>query len=328
MNTHNQKTLTVSEEDLLQFNRLDQLLSTRFEEISRTVVKNLFEKGLISFSNDDTQKVELKKIPKLGTVVTVDIPVPVECRSVAQNIPLDIMFEDEHLLIVNKQAGLVVHPAPGHPDGTLVNAILFHCNDLTGVGDEKRPGIVHRLDKGTSGVMVVAKTQKCHERLVHLFSEHDIKRQYHALVVRKQLPIGGTLSSTIGRHKQNRQKMDVNVKDGKQAVTHYRTLKQFNRLALVECTLETGRTHQIRVHLSKMLQASILNDPMYASPAQQKKSLTQEMIELLGSYSHPLLHAKILGFKHPITNQELYFEANYPEMFQILLDQLNNEASL
>src|SRR5690606_11341479 len=202
----------------------------------------------------------LNKMPAVGTIVSIDVPPPIPLEAKAQNIPLEILFQDEHLAVVNKPAGLVVHPAPGHPDGTLVNAILYHCPDLSGVGGTLRPGIVHRLDKGTSGVMVVAKSQAAHEGLVLLFSKHDIDREYEALVVyeKNRLPKNGRLEASIGRDPKNRQKMAANVR-GKNAITHFSVEKYFSHLAHVKLKLETGRTHQIRVHLSALLQCPILN---------------------------------------------------------------------
>jgi len=313
--------LIVEQNDIDQFKRLDQFLSHHLEDLSRTHIKSLFEKGCISSTN--YPQLELKKIPPLGSHIDVFVPAPKEAKAKAQNIPLEILFEDSHLIIINKPAGLVVHPAPGHCDGTLVNAILHHCDDLTGVGDEKRPGIVHRLDKGTSGIMVVAKTQACHEKLVELFSVHDITRQYHALVLKRELPVGGTLKSTIGRHPQHRQKMEANVKNGKEAITHYRVLKQFPYIALVEFTLETGRTHQIRVHASKLLNAPILNDPLYSTPSKHQGILPQKALELIKNYEHPFLHAKVLGFVHPITGEKLSFSSDYPQIFKDLIKALD-----
>lgn len=317
--------LIIESHDLENFKRLDQYLSFYLEYLSRTHIKNLFEKGHIQAKKDI--KLELKKLPPLGTQIEVFVPPPVEASATAQDIALDILYEDPHLIVINKPAGLVVHPAPGHPDGTLVNAILFHCKDLTGVGDEKRPGIVHRLDKGTSGVMVVAKTQACHEGLIKLFSSHDIERQYHAVVIKKELPVGGTLKSNIGRHPQQRQKMEANVRNGKEAITHYRVLKKFKTLCLVEFTLETGRTHQIRVHTSRLLNAPILNDPLYSSASRHQGILPAKAQELIKDYEHPFLHAKNLGFIHPITKEKLFFTSHYPEIFNSLIEALDDKTS-
>jgi len=312
----------ITEEDKNLFKRLDQFLSHSIPQCSRTFLKNLFLNNLITSPN---QKLELKRMPPIGTNILVSLPPPTDLEAMPQDIPLEILFEDQHLIVINKQAGLVVHPAPGHPDGTLVNAILHHCPDLKGIGNKKRPGIVHRLDKGTTGVMVIAKDQKTHEELVIKFSKHDIKRKYIALTLNKNLPAGGTLTSTIGRHPSNRLKMATNAPKGKNATTHYRVLSNYKSLSLIECTLETGRTHQIRVHLSQLLNSPILGDTLYGQVNNQLKSLPNSFCELIGSYPHPFLHAKILGFTHPITNEELLFESPPPKMFLDLLNLAKEE---
>jgi 23S rRNA pseudouridine1911/1915/1917 synthase len=216
-------TLTVTENDREEFKRLDVYLTEKLP-FSRSTIKRMFEDEDIS----SEIKLSLNKMPSTGTVIEIEVPPPVPTDLTPENIPLEILFEDPHLIIINKPAGLVVHPAPGHYTGTLVNAILYHCPDLKGIGSEKRPGIVHRLDMGTSGVMVVAKDQATHEGLVSLFSVHDIERKYEALVGGKPSVHSGTIHSTIGRHPTHRQKMAANVKNGKRAVTHYKSLKQFD----------------------------------------------------------------------------------------------------
>jgi 23S rRNA pseudouridine1911/1915/1917 synthase len=239
---------------------------------------------------------------------------------VPENIPLEILFEDDYLIIINKPAGLVVHPAPGHYTGTLVNAILYHCPDLRGIGAERRPGIVHRLDMGTSGVMVVAKDHKAHEGLVSLFSTHDIERKYEAIVGGKPATHSGTIKTTIGRHPTHRQKMAANVKNGKTAITHYKTLKQYDGHAHVELRLETGRTHQIRVHMSQVLHTPILCDPVYGGSDSHFKKVPESIKQKLIDYPYQLLHAKELGFIHPITKEKLHFISPPPEIFQMALN--------
>ncbi|PIK13817.1 RluA family pseudouridine synthase [Halobacteriovorax sp. JY17] len=315
-------TFTISEEDKENFKRLDQFLSEKLVDQSRSFIKMLYEKGHIT-SENSKKKIELKKFPEVGTVINVLVPPPAPADAQPENIPLDILFEDEHLIIVNKVAGMVVHPAPGNYTGTLVNAILFHCKDLKGVGDQRRPGIVHRLDKGTSGVMVVAKNQKCHEGLVELFSSHDIERKYECIAMGKSFPSGGKLESNIGRHPQNRLKMSIDSKVGKHALTHYRVLCQYDKIAHVELKLETGRTHQIRVHLSQLLHRPILCDSLYGNPKEHLQRVGPDLAKIIGKYEYPFLHAKELGFIHPITKEELNFQSPPPKIFQEILHHLN-----
>lgn len=316
--------LILTEEDLKAYKRLDIYLSKTLKELSRNFIKNLFQKGLITLSEESPYqgKIELKKMPPAGSIIQIEVPPAAPSDAIPENIPLDILYEDEHLIIINKAAGMVVHPAPGHPSGTLVNAILYHCQDLTGVGDTKRPGIVHRLDKGTSGVMVVAKTQKCHEGLVMLFSEHNIIREYQAIVMKTKMNARGEVESHIGRHPNNRLKMASRVRGGRWSKTYYKVLDTFKHCTLVSCTLETGRTHQIRVHMSGDLKAPLLMDPLYGNPKEHVKRLPGEVSRIFNDYPHPFLHAKKLGFVHPITKEELLFETELPEIFTATLTAL------
>lgn len=318
--------LVITKEHCQNYKRLDQILALELKDISRTTLKNLFDKGLIKFHNESPVKgkCELKRLPQPGSVIEVQIPSPTESKAIAQNIPLQILFEDSHLAVIVKPAGMVTHPAPGNLDGTLVNAILHHCPDLQGIGDEKRPGIVHRLDKGTSGVMVVAKNQKCHEGLVQLFSAHDITRRYQCLALNRKIDQEGTLTSTIGRHQTNRKKMAAHVR-GKEAITHYKILESFDNIQHMQMTLETGRTHQIRVHLSQLLNAPILMDELYGNPKNHLKAIPVKLSALLKEYPYPLLHARVLGFIHPITQEELFFEVEPPLIFQDSLKILRGE---
>lgn len=302
----------VTDIDREEFKRLDQFLAKKLPQFSRSTIKRLFEDEQISSPD---RSLELKKMPPSGTIIEIEVPPPVPTDLVPENIPLEILFEDPHLLIINKPAGLVVHPAPGHYTGTLVNAILYHCPDLKGIGSEKRPGIVHRLDMGTSGVMVVAKDQATHEGLVSLFSVHDIERKYEALVAGTIRDLSGTITTTLGRHPANRLKMAANVKNGKKAVTHYKVLRSFKSATLVELKLETGRTHQIRVHMAQMLQVPILCDPLYGSDSHLKK-LPDGVRSIIKDYPYQLLHAKELGFVHPITKVSLHFSAPAPSVFR------------
>lgn len=315
---------TITKEHLNTFKRLDAFLADQMGEFSRNLIKKFFLDGKITCT-DPSVKVELKKMPPEGSTILFEIPPPKAVDIEPQDIPLEILFEDEHLIIINKRAGLVVHPAPGNPDKTLVNAILFHCPDLKGIGNEKRPGIVHRLDKGTSGVMVVAKTQTCHEGLVNLFSTHDIERYYEAIVLGSKIQDNQTIQSTIGRSPHNRLKMAANVKNGKNAITHLKVLEYFDKFSHVQLKLETGRTHQIRVHLSQILNTPILNDPLYGRSKEETYFYNNKMKGILSNYEYPFLHAKILGFKHPITKKDLFFETNPPEIFQKVLLSLKGK---
>lgn len=319
--------LTITEADKEKYKRLDIFLADKITHLSRSFIKHLFESGQIALDSPLPVKLELKRLPPVGSSIKVVVPPPLPDDTPAQNIPLDIMYEDEDLLIINKQAGLVVHPGAGNPDGTLVNAVLYHCKTLKGIGDRMRPGIVHRLDKGTSGVMVVAKSQKCHEQLVLKFSKHDIERRYQAIAMGKALPVGGTVKGLIGRHPQNRIKMSAHPREGREAITHYKVLSQFDKCSHVELKLETGRTHQIRVHLSEVLRHPILNDALYANPGEHKQRLGENVAAIIGDYAHPFLHAKVLGFTHPMSGKELYFESPLPELFQRVLDQLQTQPA-
>ncbi len=302
----------------LEFKRLDALLSKKIDSLSRTQLKRLFEEGEIT---SDT-KLELKKMPPVGTLILINIPEPIESKLTPENIPLDILFEDQYLIIINKPAGMVVHPAPGNYTGTLVNALLHHCKDISGIGGEKRPGIVHRLDKGTSGVMVVAKEQKCHEGLVNLFSTHDIDRYYEAICVGTRIQPTGRIETSIGRNPNNRLKMKANVA-GKNAITNYKIINFYEKLSHIELKLETGRTHQIRVHLSEVLNTPILMDPLYGTPKMHLQVCPDKIKPFIKDYEYPFLHAKILGFVHPITKEKLHFETALPSPFKECLEKLN-----
>lgn len=315
-----ERSLIVTAEDLQEYKRFDQFLKEKLTDLSRNFIKYIFEQGKIT--TESKVKLKLNKMPQLGTKVNILIPPPPPMNAEAEDIELPILFEDEHLVIVNKPAGMVTHPAPGNYTGTLVNAILHHCPELKGTGDANRPGIVHRLDKGTSGIMVVAKNQKCHEGLVKLFSTHDIDRVYQALCIGQKLPAGGKLESTIGRHPRNRLKMAANVANGRQAITFYNSLEYFDNCVHVQCKLETGRTHQIRVHFSELLNAALLCDSTYGNAKQHLDRIPKELAAHLKDYQYPLLHARKLGFIHPITKEKLVFELEPPSIFNKALEIL------
>lgn len=312
------RVFTVTEEARTIHRRLDQWLVSVLPDLSRTTVKRLFEDENITAVSG--VKLNLNKMPAVGTEIEIEVPPPVDTDLVPQNIPLDILFEDEHLIVLVKPAGLCVHPSAGHPDMTLVNAVLYHCPDLQGVGGEKRPGIVHRLDLGTSGVMVVAKTHAAHEGMVQLFSTHDIERVYEVIVWGIPKPSKGTITTFIGRHPNHRQKMSCEIKAGKKAITHFGIVKSAHGVSHIRCQLHTGRTHQIRVHMSQHLKTPVICDPLYANVPQQRAYMTAEMNEVLAGYPHQLLHARVLGFKHPITGEALRFEHEAPAPFAQILE--------
>ena len=241
--------------------------------------------------------------------ITLDLPELEEAEPKPQDLPLDILYEDDELLVVNKPKGMVVHPAPGHEDGTLVNALLHHCGDsLSGIGGVRRPGIVHRLDKDTSGLMLAAKTDRAHASLAAQLSDHSLHRVYAALLIGAPKQDEGTVDLPIGRHPTDRKKMAVSAKGGREAVTHYRVLERFTGFSHVECVLETGRTHQIRVHMAA-LGHPVAGDPLYGGKC--ALSLTSQC-----------LHAKEICFRHPVTGEDMRFECPLPGEFQTVLEKL------
>lgn len=313
----------ISDDDRQNYKRFDHYLTDNIPDQSRSYIKNLFLRGKVRFNVNSPvkdQKIELKKMPSPKSIIEVEIPER-NPEMEAQNVPLDVIHEDEHLCFINKQVDLVIHPAPGNPDKTLVNGLLFHYPQVKEVGSSQRPGIVHRLDKGTTGIMIFAKTQAAYLGLIQLFANHEINRVYEAIAMGVKMPPSGTLTSSIGRHPVHRQKMAVNVKGGRPAVTHYKVLKYYERFSHLEITLETGRTHQIRVHLSSLLKSPILCDPVYGNPKDHLKRIEGEKAALLRDYKHPLLHARTLGLKHPITGQYLEFSVEAPEIFQKILKE-------
>ena len=262
---------------------------------------------------------------RLGQEVRLDVPPPVDDHPAAQSIALTILYEDEQLIVLDKPAGLVVHPAPGNRDQTLVNALLAHCGDsLAGIGGVRRPGIVHRLDKDTSGVMVVAKTDLAHASLSAAFAEHSIERAYQAIVWGVPNPREGDIEGPIGRSPINRKKMAI-VANGKAAFTHYRVIRPLGLSAsLVECRLRTGRTHQIRVHMTEMGH-SLIGDPVYGRVrANRLKALTPEAAGLVAGLSRQALHARVLGFIHPVTGVSLRFESELPAELATLVRSLES----
>jgi 23S rRNA pseudouridine1911/1915/1917 synthase len=296
--------------------RLDRVLASRLQ-LSRSRLKALIEAGRVAADGatirDPSQKV------KPGQALVVEVPPPEPDKPVPQAMALDIRYEDEDLLVLEKPAGLVVHPAPGNPDLTLVNALLAHCGEaLSGIGGVKRPGIVHRLDKDTSGLMVVAKSERAQGKLAAAFASRDIDRAYLAIVWGVPLPRQGEISGNIGRSRVNRQKMAVVATGGKPAVTRYRVLKEFKGIAaLIECRLATGRTHQIRVHLTAKGHP-LVGDPVYGSGRQARRAAGAA----LARFPRQALHAYRLAFAHPVTGERLSFESPLPADMAGLLHSL------
>lgn len=286
--------------------RVDRLLADQYPDLSRSRLQSLIDEGHVSL-NGHSFKSSYRV--REGDTLEINLPPAIPLEAQPETIPLDIRYEDSDLLVVNKPQGMVTHPAPGAHSGTLVNALLAHCRDLSGIGGVQRPGIVHRLDKDTSGLMVVAKNDLAHLNLQSQISEKSALRQYMA-VIRGHLPTPeGKVDAPIGRHPSDRIKMAI-VEGGRQAVTHYRLLEEYPGYALVELTLETGRTHQIRVHLASLGHA-VVGDPAYGGR-------TTLPVKLSGQ----ALHAFHLCFKHPRTQEQLEFFADPPEEFQKLLRYL------
>ena len=305
--------------------RLDRLLSQKVEGHSRMRIKALIESGQVRVrQGDDGRTVtEPSYRVKSGERITLQVPPAVDAKPVPQVMDLDIVFEDEHLIVVDKPAGLVVHPAPGNPDHTLVNALLAHCGDsLSGVGGVRRPGIVHRLDKDTSGLLVAAKHDAAHVGLSTLFARHDIQRRYRALVWGRPLQVEGRVEGNIGRDPNNRKKMAIVSAGGKPAVTHYKLMQTFGPVAaVVDCQLETGRTHQIRVHMTS-LGHPVLGDPLYGRERRSRISGLHDKLRLaVTNFRRQALHAAELGFRHPVVGQDLNFRSDPPYEMQTLLDQ-------
>ncbi|MBN2427346.1 MAG: RluA family pseudouridine synthase [Deltaproteobacteria bacterium] len=300
--------------------RLDCFLAACLPEISRSQIKKLIENQLVRINGQPAKAGEKLKG---GETLTVTIPAPVAAVAVPESLPLKILYEDSHLVVIDKPAGMVVHPAPGHPSGTLVNALLNHCQDLAGIGGELRPGIVHRLDKDTSGVLVVSKDEPTHNALSRQFKEHTAKRRYLAIVQGLVKEKTGTVDRPIGRHPRERKKMTVLRSSGRRAVTHWKTLQLFedDHLSLVELRLETGRTHQIRVHFAQ-IGHPIVGDPVYGSNKWLKQVADAELRGLLLKLERQALHARILGFEHPQKGSFLEFESSLPPDIMEILEYL------
>lgn len=289
--------------------RLDAYITSIDSEITRTAAQRLIEQGNI-LVNGEKKKTAYKV--SNGDIITIEKEEPKEIELKAQNIPIDIIYEDDDIIVVNKPKGMVVHPANGNPDGTLVNAIMAICKDsLSGIGGEIRPGIVHRLDKDTSGLLIVAKNDKAHVNMREQIKNHEVKKTYIALVRGVVKENEATIDMPIGRSTSDRKKMAV-IKTGRNAVTHIKVLKRYNKYTLLQVNIETGRTHQIRVHLSH-IGYPIVGDYTYSNGKNEFGVVGQ------------CLHAKCLEFKHPITGAEMKLEAPLPKYFEEIIQKLDNE---
>ncbi len=288
--------------------RMDIVLPELLENTSRNSIQKLIEKGKVSVNGVPvtSKKYKLKE----GDLVEVLIEDPTPLKTEPENIPLSIVYEDEDLLVVNKPKGMVVHPAAGNWTGTLVNGILYHCQDrLSSINGVIRPGIVHRIDKDTSGLLVVAKNDKSHQALAEQFAAHSITRAYRAIVYNNFVEDEGVVDAPIGRDPKNRLRMAVTERNGKQAITHYRVLERFGRFTYIEATLKTGRTHQIRVHMAH-INHPLLGDELYGPKKSPVKTEGQ------------VLHAKTLGFQHPSSGEYMEFDSPLPRDFSQTLNKL------
>ena len=306
------------------------MLADMVPSLSRSMLKRLILEGFLSEGDDGRTVIDPSYHVKQGEHFRLEVPPPSDPVPAGEDIPLSVVFEDDHLIVIDKPAGLVVHPAPGNPDGTLVNALISHCGDsLAGIGGVRRPGIVHRLDKDTSGLMVAAKTSPVHEALVIQFAERTIERSYAAFVWGEIRPPAGEISGNIGRSNRDRKKMAVVRTGGRAALTRYRTLETFGGGAgLLECRLATGRTHQIRVHLSHRGHP-IIGDPVYGGGATRARqsSLPPEALAVVAGLQRQALHARKLGFRHPGTGEDLLFESDLPDDLGLLGEVLHRSGN-
>ncbi|MBR3921261.1 MAG: RluA family pseudouridine synthase [Oscillospiraceae bacterium] len=286
--------------------RLDKFISSSDDfDLTRTAVQNLITEGMITVNG---KKIAKNYVISGEETVSVEIPEPTVLDVLPENIPIDIVYEDDYLLVVNKPKGMVVHPAAGNYTGTLVNALMYHCKDrLSSINGIIRPGIVHRIDKNTSGLLIVAKTDAAHLGLAEQIKEHSFTREYETIIVGRMKEYKGTIDAPIGRHHIDRKKMCVTDKNSKNAVTHYEVLEEFHEHSYLKLRLETGRTHQIRVHLSYVGHA-VLGDDVYGKPVKD--------------FEGQCLHARKIGFVHPITNEYLEFSSELPDYFEEQLRKL------
>lgn len=306
--------------------RLDKVLAGALPDISRSRLKALIEEGHVREQQNGAPASPSRKV-KNGEIYQVTIPEAEDPDPQPENIPLDIVFEDEHLVIVNKAPGMVVHPAAGSPSGTLVNALLHHCRGtLSGIGGVKRPGIVHRIDKDTSGLLIVAKNDKAHNGLAEQFADHSIDRIYTAICKGHPTPLHNRIEGNIARHPTDRKRMAVSKTGGKWAATHYKTVTHYAQngkpvASRIECKLETGRTHQVRVHMAH-IGHPLVGDPVYSRSAIGNSIKGPVRAALLG-FKRQALHARTLGFIHPISGEAFKFDSDLPYDMKQLLETLS-----
>lgn len=323
--------------------RLDKFLSLKLDDVSRSRLKNLIIDGQVMRTSANGQNQDLKiddpsHRVKPGEAFSIIVPEIIDPEPLGEDIPLDIHYEDDHLIVLNKPAGLVVHPAPGNSTGTLVNALIYHCGDsLSGINGVKRPGIVHRIDKDTTGLMVAAKSDIAHQKLSKQFENHTLERAYYAMTWGVPNPTKGTIDAPLKRDPKNRLK--IAVRDGgKRAVTHYKVIRRIEpmrkittrdsiknslppSISLVECRLETGRTHQVRAHMAH-LGYPLLGDPLYNRRSNPTKNFSDLAKQVLATFNRQALHAYLIGFKHPTTGEHLTFEIELPNDMKRLIEAL------
>lgn len=288
--------------------RLDKVIALNMKDLSRTMIQEMINRGLISV-NGKVVKASYKT--KLNDRIEITIEDNVELDIEPENIPINIIYEDKDVIVIDKPTGMIVHPSPGITKGTLVNALLYHCKDLSGINGVNRPGIVHRIDKETSGLLMIAKNDAAHRSLSNQLKTHSVKRRYVALVHGLIPHVQGKIDAPIGRDPNDRQSMSVTRTNSKNAVTNFTVLKRYKSMSLIECRLETGRTHQIRVHMS------YIGYPVYGDPKYGRRK---------DDFTHgQFLHAKKLGFIHPVTQKYMEFESELPDYFKAKLDELEEE---
>ena len=295
--------------ELLAGKRLDAALAEVEPKLSRAAARRLIEQGAITVSGSTVKPAHRLRV---GERVRGDLPDPLPDRLVPEPLPLEIVYEDSQLIVIDKSAGMVVHPAAGHREGTLVNALLYHCRELAGIGGVLRPGIVHRLDKGTSGLLVAAKTELAHRGLSRQFKAHSVERSYRALVRGSPAATEGSIDAPIGRHPRDRKRFSTRARVARRAVTHWSVEERFREITLIRVRLETGRTHQIRVHLASV-GLPIIGDPVYGGSRRASAEL---------GLRRQALHAATLGFEHPETKELMRFDSELPEDLSSVMAEL------